>query len=120
MLERLQRIATTLSRFRLLILTLGIVSAGVFAVSLFPNPWLDGEAWLIPSLVALSWFLIMHSLNSLFLHIPPKAEKGDSWRNCMSTSIRRGALWLFGLAFVSLTLAVLVLTYQLLRTWYIA
>jgi len=120
MIERLQRIATILSRFRLLILALGIVSACVFAVSLFQIPWLDGDVWLIPSLVALCWFLTLHSLNSLFLYIPPKAEKGESWRNRMSISMRRGALWLLGLAFVSLTLAVLILSFELLRTWFMA
>jgi len=120
MIERLQRIATTLRRFRLLILVLGIVSAGVFSLSLFQNPWLDGDVWLIPSLVALCWSLTLLSLTLLFINIPPRAEKSDGWRKRLSVFIRRGLLWDLALLFVILSLTVLLLSYQLLRTWFMA
>ena len=120
MIERLQRIATMLSRFNLLILALTIVSAGVFSVSLFQNPWLDGDVWLIPSLVALCWTLTMLCLTSLFINIPAKAGKGDGWRKRLSSFIRRGIMWDLGFLFLLLSLALVVLSYQLLRTWFMA
>ena len=117
MIECLQRIATFLHRFRLSIFALGVVSLGVFSVSLFQNPWLDGEVWLIPSLLALCWSLALYSLIALFQHIPEKVDKSESWRSRLSDSIRRSALWLRGVSFVLLSGALAVLSYQLLRTW---
>ena len=104
MIERLQRIATILHRFRALITFLGITSFGVFSISMFNNPWIDGNVWLIPSLL-------------LFQRIPDKVDKASPWRKRLSNSFRRGAYSLAGAAFVALSSALLMLTYQLLRAW---
>ena len=117
MIERLQRIATILHRFRVLITFLGITSFGVFVISLFHNPWIDGNVWLIPSLLLLGWSLALFSLLSLFQRIPDKVDKTSPWRKRLSNSFRRGAYWLAGAAFVALSSALLMLTYQLLRAW---
>ena len=117
MIERLQRIATILHRFRALITFLGITSFGVFSISMFNNPWIDGNVWLIPSLLLLCWSLALFSLLSLFQRIPDKVDKTSPWRKRLSNSFRRGAYWLAGAAFVALSSALLMLTYQLLRAW---
>lgn len=117
MIERLQRIATILHRFRALITFLGITSFGVFSISMFNNPWIDGNVWLIPSLLLLCWSLALFSLLSLFQRIPDKVDKTSPWRKRLSNSFRRGAYSLAGAAFVALSSALLMLTYQLLRAW---
>jgi len=117
MIERLQRIATILHRFRVLITFLGITSFGVFSISMFNNPWIDGNVWLIPSLLLLCWSLALFSLLGLFQRIPDKVDEASPWRKRLSNSFRRGAYWLAGAAFVALSSALLILTYQLLRAW---
>ena len=117
MIERLQRIATILHRFRALITFLGITSLGVFSLSMFNNPWIDGNVWLIPSLLLLCWSLALFTLLSLFQRIPDKVDKTSPWRKRLSNSFRRGAYGLAGAAFVALSSALLMLTYQLLRAW---
>ena len=117
MIERLQRIATFLYQFRLFIIALGIVSLGVCAVSLFQNPWIDGEVWLIPGVLCQSWSLALYSVIALFQQVPVKADKSEGWRIRISNSIRRGVLWLVALSFVFLTGALFILSYQLLRVW---
>lgn len=120
MIERLQRIATFLHRFRLFIVALGVTSLGIFSVSLFQNSWLDGDVWLIPGLLSLCWSLTLYSVIALFQHIPEKVDKSESWRNRTSNSIRRGALWLTGVSLLLLSGALVILSYQLLRTWIMA
>lgn len=117
MIERLQRIATFLHRFRLFFAALGAVSLGVFSLSLFQNPWLEGDIWMIPGLIAFCWALALYSLLAMFQHIPAKVDKSEGWRKRMSVSIRRGALWLAGVSIILLSGALLILSYQLLRTW---
>ncbi|NKB34645.1 MAG: hypothetical protein GKR91_16250 [Pseudomonadales bacterium] len=117
MIERLQRIATFLHRFRLFIIALGVASFGIFAISLFQNPWIDGEVWLIPSLLSLSWSLALYTAIALFQHIPERVDKSEGWRKRTSIAIRRGALWLAGASFLLLSGALIVLSYQLLRTY---
>ncbi len=117
MIERLQRIATFLHQFRLGIFVLGIVSLGVFSISLFETPWVNGDIWLIPGLLALCWSLALYSVIALFQHIPVKVDKSESWRIRTSNLIRRGTLWLAGFFLLLLSGALLIFSYQLLRTW---
>ena len=117
MIERLQRIAIFLYRFRFFIIALGILSLGVCAVSFFQNPWINGEVWLIPSVLSLSWSLALYSVIALFQQVPEKADKSEGWRIRASNSIRRGVLWLAALSLVLLTGALIILSYQLLRAW---
>jgi len=117
MIERLQRIATFLHRFRLLLVALGVVGFGVFALSLFENPWLDGEIWMTPGLIAFSWALALYSLLALFQQIPAKVDKSEGWRKRLSVSIRRGALWLIGLALIVLSGSLFYFSYLLIRVW---
>ena len=117
MIVRLQRIATFLNRFRLPIIAMGMTSIGVFSVSLFNNPWIDGEVWLIPSLLFFCWSLALFSLLGMFQQVPEKVDKKAAWLKRFSNAFRRGAFWIAGAAFVVLSSGLLILTYQLLRTW---
>jgi len=118
MIERLQRIASFLQKIRFLIIVLGISSFLVLVVSFLDNPWFDSDLWSIPSLLLFCWSLALFSLEELFVGAPKKLDKGASWRSRASNAMRRSGLRVLGLAFIVLSIALLVLSYQLLRTWY--
>jgi hypothetical protein len=117
MIERLQAIATFLSHFRLLLMGLGMGFLGIFVLSLFDSGLLPGDDWLIPALVGLCWSLTLYSLSTLFSEVPPPADSGSAWRVRLSVTVRRGLLWLLALLMIVLSIALLILSYQLLRTW---
>ena len=118
MIERLQRIASFLEKIRFLIIILGISSFLVLVISFLDNPWFDSDLWSIPSLLLFCWSLALFSLEELFVGAPKKLDKGASWRSRASNATRRAGLRVLGLAFIVLSIALLVLSYQLLRTWY--
>ena len=118
MIERLQRIASFLEKIRFFIIILGILSFILLFISFLDNPWLDSELWSIPSLLLFCWSLALFSLEELFVGVPKKLDKSASWRLRASNTMRRAGLRVLGLAFVVLSIALLVLSYQLLRTWY--
>lgn len=117
MIERLQGIAIFLAHFRLLIIGLGIGFLTIFVLSLLQNPWLDGDDWLIPALLGLCWSLTLYSFSQLFATVPARAADDASWRIKLSVVTRRGLLWVLALLMGCLSLALLVLSYELLRTW---
>lgn len=118
MIERLQRIATVLSRFRGLLLLLAAVSLATAMLSLVDNPWLDQDSWLIPGITALMWFLVLYSLSFLFLSVPGPIESDMGWRQRLSRKLRRGVAWIAAALFLVLTLSLLILSYQLLRVFF--
>ena len=115
MIERLQRIARPLNRIGWLLLLFAGGSGMVLVASLVPNPWLQGDDWLIPSLLLLIWFLGLYSLAKLFISIPPPATSGSNWRQRVSLKLRRAGMTILGILFVGLTVGIMLLTYQLVR-----
>jgi hypothetical protein len=49
--------------------------------------------------------------------VPARAADDASWRIKLSVVTRRGLLWVLALLMTSLSLALLVLSYELLRAW---
>ena len=117
MIERLQAIAIFLAYFRLLIFGLAIGFLTIIMLSLFANPWLNGDDWLIPAVMGLCWSLTLYSFSQLFAVVPARAADDASWRIKLSVVTRRGLLWVLALLMTSLSLALLVLSYELLRAW---
>jgi len=118
MIERLQRIATFLERLRFLIILLGLVSFLFAVFSLMENPWLDDDELLIPSIVGFCWALTLYAISRLFVYVPVKPDTDAGLRIRLSVSVRRGLLWILGVFVVGLTIAVGVLSFELLRTWF--
>ncbi|MDG2140719.1 MAG: hypothetical protein P8K27_04415 [Gammaproteobacteria bacterium] len=118
MIERLQRIASFLAKIRFVIIILGTFSFLVLVISFIDNPWFDSELWSIPSLLLFCWSLALFSLEELFVGVPKKLDKGASWHSRIWNTMRRFGLRVLGLAFIILSTALLVLSYQLLRTWF--
>ena len=117
MIDRLGRIAGVVQRGRWLWVLLALAAIPLIGVSVVENPWLADDRWLMPAVVALCWSLTLLSFGRLFESVPPPANKGMPWRRRIARRLRRGMLWLLGLAMIGLSGAVLLLSWQLLRVW---
>lgn len=117
MIERLQRIATILRPLRPILLLLAAASAGLMGLSLIDNPLISSDQWLIPAIAAMLWSLTLFSMSFFFLDVPV-VDSSMAWRVRLSRKMRRAALWVLGLLFVGLSFALLLLTYQLLRVYF--
>jgi hypothetical protein len=117
MIERLQRIATFLARFRLVMIALAGFSALILLLSVVENPWLQGDALLVPAIIALCWALILYSASELFLIIPDRASNEDRFGKRMALQVGRFALGFLGVLTVLCVGAMMILSYQLLRAW---
>ncbi len=117
MIERLQRIATFLARFQLLIFAMAGFSLLVMLLSVLENPWLHGDKWLIPSILGFCWALVLHSISKLFIVVPSIPGRGTGFRARTSIRLKLALLWVLGVFILGSGAALLILSYQLLRTW---
>lgn len=115
MIERLQRIATHLHRFRLLFGGVALFALAVLMLSVVDNPWMAGDEMLIPAILGLIWAVTLIGFAQLFVQIPQPPTAGAGWRARLSYRLRRGGRWVLALITLLVCLMVLVLTYQLLR-----
>ena len=117
MIERLQAIATFLSRFRLFIGLFGVIFAELFLMSLFEVGSAAEYDLLIPAIVGFCWAATLLSFASLFISIPAKFERGANLGARLISRIKRGLAQGLGLLMISLTVALVLLTYRLLGVW---
>jgi fatty acid desaturase len=117
MIERLQRIATILARFRLPLFVLAGFSLVVLVLSVLDNPLLDNDRLLMPAILGLCWALMLYSTGELFQEIPHKAGSEATFRRRMGVRVRRGILWVLGLLTIVSAAGLLILSYQLMRVW---
>ena len=118
MIERLQRIATFLAHFRLGIVILNLMFLTLVLTSLFELELVSEYELLMPSLAAFLWTLILYSLSVLFVAVPILPGKGAGFRERLSVALRRGGIWILAVLMLVLSFALLILTYELLRTWF--
>jgi hypothetical protein len=117
MIERLQRIATILVRFRLPIFVLGGFSLVALVLSVLDNPLLDNDALLMPAILGFCWALMLYSAGELFQAVPDKAGSEATFRRRMGVRVRRGMLWILGVLMMASAAALVILSYQLMRVW---
>ena len=117
MIERLQRIATILARFRLPLFVLAGFSLLVLVLSVLDNPLLDNDGLLMPAILVFCWALMLYSTGELFQEIPDKAGSEATFRRRMGVRVRRGILWVLGLLTIVSAAGLLILSYQLMRVW---
>ena len=117
MIERLQRIATILARFRLWIFVLAGFSLVTLVLSVLDNPLLENDSLLTPAILGLCWALMLYSIGELFQEIPGRAGSDATFRERMTVSVRRGILWILGILTTASTLALFMFSYQLIRVW---
>ena len=119
MIERFKRIATILKRFRLIVILCACFSFFMMLLSFFQDRWVNGEFWLIPSLLTFGWSLLFFSMGELFASAPGLPEKQASWTSKVSNAIRRAGYKILAIIALVVCLSLIILSYQLLRTWYI-
>ena len=117
MIERLQRIATFLARFRLVMFVLAGFCTLILLLSVVENPWLQGDALLVPAIIVLCWALILYSASELFLIVPDRAKNEDRFGRRLALWLRRLLLSFLGLLTVLCVVAMMILSAQLLRAW---
>ncbi len=98
----------------LLLAGLACVLAGS---SLLRTGWTQADAVTIPALLLFSWSLTAFSLARLFSAPVEHPGPGARWHERSLFRLRRTALWCLGLVMLGVGLALLLLTWQLLRTW---
>lgn len=116
MLERLQRIATHLKLIKRPILGIGFISLAIFLASLLGVPGLQGDFYLILSIIVFCWAGAFFAVTELFISVPPVLTKPASWRARLAVRVHRLLLWLVAGVLGILSLLLVVLTYQLLRS----
>lgn len=89
----------------------------VLALSVLDNPLLDNDTLLMPAILGFCWALMLYSTGELFQVIPDKAGREMALRRRLAVRVRRGMLWILGILTIASGLALLILTYQLMRVW---
>lgn len=120
MIERLQLIASFLHRIRLLIIGAGLLFLLAFSLSLFGAGGFNSSEHLIPALVGFVWAVTGYSCANVFLHVPPPPAADCGFLERWRIKLRRGFYWILALLMLGLTISVVILSYELLRTWSMA
>ena len=119
MIERFKRIATILRGIRSVIICGLAISFLIILVSFFKDSWLSFEFWLIPSFLAFCWFLVLFSFGEIFSFVPELSTKQTSWSKRLFNSVHRTWYRSLGVFSVGVFIALIILSYQLLRQWYL-
>ncbi len=96
---------------------LAIIGLSGFSLSLFDAPILDGAQIMMPSVVLLFWAMTAISFGSLFSEIPAEPPKDSGFRLRWALKLKRMAYGVVGVVMMGLVLALVVLSYQLIRAW---
>lgn len=115
MIERLQKFAKVLSRIRYILLLLAGACAVLVLLSLIDNPWLSDDRWLLYSFMGFLWVLMLYTASQVFPRLPPAVASAENWRQRLSYRLHRGMMWLMAMLFLSLSVSLILLSYQLLR-----
>lgn len=111
MLEKIHRAA---SRAALLLPFAILVAIGaLFALAASLQAGTMGQGF-IPSLLVFCWSLLLYSVISVFRHPPADPEPGARFLVRLASRLRRAARWAATLLFLTLTIALVVISYKLL------
>ena len=119
MIERFKRIATILKRIRPVIIFCLTSSFFLMLFSVLQSSLLSFELWLIPSFLAFCWFLALFSFGKIFSFVPELSPKQTSWSKRLLNSMHRTWYRSLGAVSVCVFIALIILSYQLLRHWYL-
>lgn len=89
----------------------------MLVLSVLDNPWLSSDGLLMPAILGFCWALMLYSTGEIFQTLPGKASAETTFRRRLLARLRRLIYWVLGLLTVFSSLALLVLSYQLLRVW---
>ena len=119
MIERFKRIATILKKIRPVIIFCLTLSLFLMLFSVLQSSLLSFEIWLIPSFLAFCWFLALFSFGEIFSFVPELSTRQASWSKRLLNSMHRTWYRSLGAVSVCVFIALIILSYQLLRQWYL-
>ncbi|MEX0738209.1 MAG: hypothetical protein WD071_02595 [Pseudohongiella sp.] len=90
-----------------------LVTAWVLAGASVPMQ----DRWLIPSVLATVWLLLLVSGLSMFASVPAMADSQMSWWHRVKTRLHRGLYHLFAWFMLLVSLSLVVVTFQLAAAW---
>ncbi|MEM8498059.1 MAG: hypothetical protein AAF542_08545 [Pseudomonadota bacterium] len=115
MIEILSAISRKYTWLRGLGIVLGVVSGGTLVLSLLS----DGAAdrYLIPSVVAFIWSLLLIVLSITFPNLPPRPTKEQKILARIKRRFRRLIFYSIGVVFIVLTVATVSLSFKMFGVW---
>lgn len=116
MLELLQKYALKWAAARKPVFYLILVLLVLLGGTLLFSGSRTGDILMIPAILLFVWFLLLFSFLNLFAHVPERKQRGGLFARLL-LFLKRGFYYIFALAMLGLTLAVLVTTYQMLMAW---
>jgi NADH:ubiquinone oxidoreductase subunit 6 (subunit J) len=117
MLELFEKLARRIEPFRMLIVLMFIaVCVAAAWVLLMASAELQ-DRWLIPTILALVWVLLLYSGLLLFAQVPAAKTNATRWRDRLSVKIKRGGYHLFAWFMLLVSAAVVIVTFQLSMAW---
>ena len=117
MLEQLKRFADKLRVFKTPALLLSLLTLLALAWIVINSSSQGDDIYLIPVLVLFIWSLLAFSFLSLFAHIPQHAEDKSSKLDKIITGLKRGFYYLFAIALILVTNALILTSVQLFGAW---
>jgi hypothetical protein len=115
MLERLHNLAVRLAWVQPLAVTVGILALLVAGYLATGQETLT-EQYLIPAILLFCWCLLIYTLVGMFITPPPVIEPGMGFFIRQRARFYRLLRTLVALAFLSLTVALALLSYRLIST----
>ncbi len=120
MIERFKRIATILKKIRPAIICGLTCSFLMMLVSVYQDSWLSFDFWFIPSFLLFCWFLVLFSFGEIFSFAPELSEEQPRWVIRFLNWIQRTWYRSLGVVLVFIFVALIILSYQLLRQWHLS
>ena len=117
-LDRLHQLALKLRWTYPLLMLSGLAALGLSAWVALVSADNAEQTLLIPAVLAFGWCFLGLSFLNLFRSVPARlGPETKGFLQRLARQMHRGFLWLIAVAFIALTLALLLLSYKLLSTW---
>ncbi|OUS27381.1 hypothetical protein A9Q99_15405 [Gammaproteobacteria bacterium 45_16_T64] len=117
MIEKLGRLSENLYWLKPLVYISGVACLSLFFYALLMVGGKEQDALLIPSVLGTIWSMLFIALLSIFSNIPQKPVATDKFLRRIKIRFSRAMLYLVGLVFISVSFALVVLTFRFIKVW---
>ena len=117
MIETLANFSSKLNWMKPLIILLGLGFFALSCATVLGVQGIDSDVYLVPSVLAVIWSMLVLFMISTFPHVPPKPDKDIRLLMRFRIRLKRGIYYLLGLVFLVITLALLMLSFKLFGIW---
>lgn len=117
LLDRLQELALKYALLRRPVQGSVILVLALLAWLFLSDSKQAADVYQIPAILLLLWLLTLFAFLSLFVQVPARPEAGMPWRWRWGLRLRRAAYWVLVLLMSALSLALLLISGQLVSAW---